>query len=69
MVSQAVRLVKGRRSSPLSMFCRDERLTAESWACFVKAQTWQTSSSQGGAFRLAKSAVKIADPETCRTEA
>ena len=45
MVSQAVRLVKGRRSSPLSMFCRDERLTAESWACFVKAQTQQTSSS------------------------
>ena len=55
MADQAVRLVKGRCSSPLNMSCIDVCLMTESWVSFVKVQTWQASSSHGAALRLAKS--------------
>ena len=69
MANQAVRLVKGRRSSPLSMSCIDAFRTTESWVSFVKAQIWQALSSHGAALWLAKSEGRIADPDTCLTDA
>ena len=69
MADQAVRLVKGRRAAPLSMSCIDARLMTESWASFVKVQNWRASSSHGAAFRLAKSEGRMADLDTCLTEA
>ena len=69
IANQDVRVVNGSLALPLRMSRMEACRTTNSSVQCIKEHTWYVLSWQGGALGLEKSDGKMAEPETCLTDA